>query len=754
MKNLKFLYFFLFILLLAFEVKAELTFEYHVGVRPAKQLSLIDADGDIISNDLLEDPTGIAFSSDGLKAFATNKKATASGNGKCVVETTLTVPYDFRETHTQTDRSDVLANTGLSGDNAKCEDIKFSHDGLRMLISSSQGFIHSFELTKPFSLKHINYGSESEESFLGQSFDINDDGTKLFTMRNHNTEKTLKEYSLSTPYDVTTATEIQSTSLGSTLVIDESYSDDTNKDPPQGLEFSKDGSMLFILIINNSDEIFKSGDFMEDEIFQFKLTTPFDTSTMSLVGSSNVTSGYPQPPTVSVNSGDYSLGFTISPNGDRLFIINQSVGPGDIGNDSISQVKLSCFFGIGACRTDIVSGIGSHVEVAKKNIHFNNSTMFKRFEWIKRNRDSENLNNFNVNLKSYNPILASLTNKLQASLDNNSSKIKSSTWSFWSTGDVSMGRQDATITDRPKEIHTSGLTFGADKKFGGDKFAGFALRYAQNDSSVTFTDQSSDMESLTLNFYGTIPKNETNYTNLIIGYSLLRIDQKYQGKKTGNRNGHQLFTSANFRSKNKSGRFNFSPSGKFSYGITKLSDYTDFISLATTGANDQHEDKTLKSGNLAIGFLFDTDSYKFPDSTVTPNGGFEFVMDVSPETSFTYDNGQSSTLVDVYSTKNLKGNLGFEVIFTNDSTLSLNYERFQHLDLGRSGKTETFIVKIGKIIEGDSEFAFNYEPIQNNQMELSYVKDVNGFDVKVSSNYSAVNQIPDYGANIEVSTKF
>ena len=167
-----------------------------------------------------------------------------------------------------------------------------------------------------------------------------------------------------------------------------------------------------------------------------------------------------------------------------------------------------------------------------------------------------------------------------------------------------MGRQDATITDKPKKIHTSGLTFGADKKFGDDKFAGFALRYAQNESRVTFTDQSSDMESLTLNFYGTIPKNETNYVNMILGYSLLRIDQKYLGKKTGNRNGHQLFASANFRSKNKSGRFNFSPSGKFSYGLTKLSDFTDFISTVNTGANDQHDSKTLKNGNATIGFLF------------------------------------------------------------------------------------------------------------------------------------------------------
>ena len=95
MKNFKFFYFFLFFLLV-FEVKAELAFEYHVGVRPLAQTSIIDADGDAINRDLLEDPTGIAFSSDGLKSFTTNKKGD-DDKGKCVTETTLTVPYDFRQ---------------------------------------------------------------------------------------------------------------------------------------------------------------------------------------------------------------------------------------------------------------------------------------------------------------------------------------------------------------------------------------------------------------------------------------------------------------------------------------------------------------------------------------------------------------------------------------------------------------------------------------------------------------------------------
>ena len=56
--------------------------------------------------------------------------------------------------------------------------------------------------------------------------------------------------------------------------------------------------------------------------------------------------------------------------------------------------------------------------------------------------------------------------------------------------------------------------------------------------------------------------------------------------------------------------------------------------------------------------------------------------------------------------------------------------------------------------EDDYEFAFNYNPLKNNQTELSYVKDVNGFDVKVSSNYSLMSAIPDYGATIEVLSTF
>ena len=90
---------------------------------------------------------------------------------------------------------------------------------------------------------------------------------------------------------------------------------------------------------------------------------------MKFVGSSIVTSGFHD------GSGnatfDYTQGFAISPNGDKLFLISELGGPTAIGQDSLAQIKLSCFFGIGVAPTDIVSAIGTHLETAKRKIHIN-----------------------------------------------------------------------------------------------------------------------------------------------------------------------------------------------------------------------------------------------------------------------------------------------------------------------------------------------------------------------------------------------
>ena len=51
----------------------------------------------------------------------------------------------------------------------------------------------------------------------------------------------------------------------------------------------------------------------------------------------------------------------------------------------------------------------------------------------------------------------------------------------------------------------------------------------------------------------------------------------------------------------------------------------------------------------------------------------------------------------------------------------------------------------------DTEFAMS---LDNDKASLTYKKILNGFDIKMSSNYSLMSEIPDYGANIIISNNF
>ena len=57
----------------------------------------------------------------------------------------------------------------------------------------------------------------------------------------------------------------------------------------------------------------------------------------------------------------------------------------------------------------------------------------------------------------------------------------------------------------------------------------------------------------------------------------------------------------------------------------------------------------------------------------------------------------------------------------------------------------------GYVSSKNEEYAMS---LNDNKASLEYKRNINGFDVKISSNYTIMSQIPDYGANIEVSSKF
>ena len=44
--------------------------------------------------------------------------------------------------------------------------------------------------------------------------------------------------------------------------------------------------------------------------------------------------------------------------------------------------------------------------------------------------------------------------------------------------------------------------------------------------------------------------------------------------------------------------------------------------------------------------------------------------------------------------------------------------------------------------------------LDNNKAFLNYKRNINGFNAKVSSNYSLMSEVPNYGARLEISSKF
>ena len=710
--------------------------------------------------DAFQEVNGIAFSNDGRKVFSSNRKVT--GSHECVSMMELSTPYDLRTASLVLDEaSPMVTQVGLNDNNAdsRCTDIKFSKDGLKMFLGNQTGKIHGFDLAAPFDLSNITY-SNNVTGDLGDepSFSFSNDGKKLFYLEGKKESQKILEYTLSTAYDLTDIT------LANTLTLTTTANVSTANDYGRAVEFSQDGMTMFVLINDRTN----NNNTSLDSIFQFSLTTAFSTSTATSVGSFTV------PEELSLRT----WGMALSPTGNKLYLVSL-VGSTDAGRyvgsgsvDVVTQIGLSCDYGLVACVSDSKSSLSSQVQLAKNNIHINTSIIFKRFEWIQRNRNMNNLNNFQASIKSDNPFINYWANKLEnkvvesfASLKNNSSKDKKNNWSYWSHGDISIGTYHGKldgigiILEKPKDIRTNGITFGADKKNGENDYSGFALRYADGKSKHFNSSHGTRMDSLTLNYYNKSPLNENGYTNVIAGFSSLKFDLETDGTLTGERNGKQLFLSFDLRNNKEFGKFNLTPSLKFNNSYTYLSSFTEFLTNISSKAKDViYDEEKFFNGYLATGILFNSDPVKYPDVIFNQNGGLEFVYDYSPDISFEYSYAGSSNTqiykVEKYSQKNIRANYGYEALYNNDFTLSLNYERLQHLDGAKFSHTDSFFIKVGRVKEEDYEFGININALQDYKINNYYLVNFNWFDLKIGSHYNFVSEIPDYGANVEISSVF
>ena len=199
----------------------------------------------------------------------------------------------------------------------------------------------------------------------------------------------------------------------------------------------------------------------------------------------------------------------------------------------------------------------------------NLNPVLNRMEWIRRNNKRLNLTNQNIKFQFNNEILNSLSKTLIPIYFSNdkTSKINpyNSNWSFWSEGTVSIGKIEESVNSSTKDINTSAITFGADRKNDKNIMRGIALRLGNDDIDIGNIGSALDMKSISFTFYETRPKGDNKFLDSLIGISLLNselINSNGPSSTTGERDGQQIFGSLNFRNTFNGDKLNVTPKMK------------------------------------------------------------------------------------------------------------------------------------------------------------------------------------------------
>ena len=79
-------------------------------------------------------------------------------------------------------------------------------------------------------------------------------------------------------------------------------------------------------------------------------------------------------------------------------------------------------------------------------------------------------------------------------------------------------------------------------------------------------------------------------------------------------------------------------------------------------------------------------------------------------------------------------------------------EILRDFNLSAKGYSNDIYLSVGYVPIDAMKFVFDVNNFENTSLSLT--NNVNGFDLKMSSNYNFLSDVPDYGANIEVSNKF
>ena len=277
---------------------------------------------------------------------------------------------------------------------------------------------------------------------------------------------------------------------------------------------------------------------------------------------------------------------------------------------------------------DFVGLLKAQTETAKRFIQQSTTSVLKRMEWLRRNKNENELSHQGVSVNFIDADFNNLSNTLQFSnFLNQSADLFSNNWAVWSEGNITLGEVDANGDSSLRDVKTNGITFGIDNKIDTNHILGVALRIGKDNVDVGSLGNALDTDTYSLSLYGTMPYDDKTYIDGTLGISLLDMNltrSHASGTLTGSREGKQLYGSLVYSAALEEKLIKITPYGRIDGGYTILSSFSDKGTVAAI----KYDEQKITSAMISLGILVD-DEIEISNLKLNRYGRLEYGKDIS-----------------------------------------------------------------------------------------------------------------------------
>ena len=257
-------------------------------------------------------PHGVTFNSDGTKMYVIGASANRT------IQFTLSTPFDISE-------ATLLAGSfcaeGIPDDGLKAI---FNSDGTKFfIVDDSTQDVSILTLTTAYDISTCsNTGSKDFGTTNLRDLKFSNDGKKVFLYDQAGGNHSIKQYSLSSSFDISNPTLVKTYTGSDSKTLKVLVG---NKNKVNGLAFSSDGSKMFVT--------------NDTKIIEFTLSTPFDLSNVTFEGRENVSDQVLKISGIAFNN-----------DGSKMFIVDFT----STETSDIHEYDLSCGFGVKNVLTQLI----------------------------------------------------------------------------------------------------------------------------------------------------------------------------------------------------------------------------------------------------------------------------------------------------------------------------------------------------------------------------------------------------------------